>query len=161
MRLSDLPRRMRRVFAWLRRRRPRYTPQTDVPLWRGTDMPDPPPCPGCAHGECLRACPPGTCGAIDDDEAARAALEPLDDDPPPSPWTAPARPEDTQGWAGGALLRLAQATDEDSARYWLAMYARRGADWSDVHEAWDEWQRQHRSNVHYLHTTDRPEEQHP
>jgi hypothetical protein len=116
--------------------RRRYLPQLDVPLWRGTDLPDPPPCPGCAHGECLRACPPGTCGAIDDDEAARAALEPVDD----------------PAGLAGAVLGIAFATDETTARHWLSVAARRGATWEQQRDLWDTWQRQQDANVTYLHT---------
>lgn len=118
--------------------RPGYVPQLDAPLWRGTDQP--PPCPGCAHGECLRSCPPGTCGAIDDDEAARADLAP-----------PPGGEEDPAGLAG-AILALGVATDETTARYWLAVCARRGAGWALQRDLWETWQRENARNVTYLYT---------
>ncbi len=118
MRLSDVRRRLAAVFRrlWRRLWRPRppaYTPQLDVPLWRGTD------------------------------------LAPLPDVP---------LGDVEHPWPGGALLHLAHVTDETAARYWLAVYARRGATQDDLRDAWDEWQRQQQSNVTYLHTDpeDRP-----
>jgi hypothetical protein len=64
------------------RHRPTRVPQLDDPLRRGTDL-EPAPCPGSAHGECLRACIGGACGALADAFAgAEAAAEwDANDDP--------------------------------------------------------------------------------
>lgn len=59
----------------------------------------------------------------------------------------------------GAILTLGYQTDEASARYWLAVCARRGADWSLQRELWDTWQREHAHDVTTLHTD--PEEPTP
>jgi hypothetical protein len=50
----------------------------------------------------------------------------------------------------GSILALAYATDETTARYWLAVCARRGADWSLQRQLWDRWQAEHRPTVIYL-----------
>jgi hypothetical protein len=52
--------------------------------------------------------------------------------------SAPDRPE-----LPGAILALAYATDETSARYWLAVCARRGATPTELDALWTTWQRQH------------------
>lgn len=66
----------------------------------------------------------------------------------------PARPlpADAEGWQGGALLRLAQATDPDTARKWVAEYGRHGATPDEQRQAWDEWTRMRAESVTYLHT---------
>jgi len=56
----------------------------------------------------------------------------------------------------GAVLGLAFAIDEDGARYWLAMCARRGADADTLRELRTEWERQHAADVQTLHTGSRP-----
>jgi hypothetical protein len=43
----------------------------------------------------------------------------------------------------GAILALAYAADETSARYWLAVCARRGATPTELDALWTTWQRQH------------------
>lgn len=53
-------------------------------------------------------------------------------------------------WPEGALLHLAQATDETTARYWLAVYVRRGATHQQQQQAWDEWRRLQNDSVQVL-----------
>jgi hypothetical protein len=52
----------------------------------------------------------------------------------------------------GAILQLAYATDETSARYWLAVAARRGATWEQCRELWDGWQQLAADTVQTMHT---------
>ena len=58
----------------------------------------------------------------------------------------------------GAVLGLAYATDETSARYWLAVCARRGAPPGLLAELWATWQAEQERAVTYLPTEpeDRP-----
>jgi hypothetical protein len=138
--------------------------QLDVPLWRGTDLH--PSCGHPNHGQPDHDCRPfepprlpRTCAAcVDGDHDDCMVRSPSFYCPCPHDLPDPARPGDGDGWAGGALLHLAHAADETTARYWLAMYARRGATWEQQRDAWDQWQQQHRSNVHHLDATP-PEDQ--
>lgn len=50
----------------------------------------------------------------------------------------------------GAILALAYAVDETTARYWLSQCARRGADWQMQQELWDAWQAEQQPHVIYL-----------
>jgi hypothetical protein len=87
----------------------------------------------------------------------RLVIPPTDERPPPPIHTLPSRyrpayPDlaDTEPSLAGAILTLAYAADEDTARYWLAMCARRGATWEQQQELWATWQREHRPTVIYL-----------
>lgn len=58
----------------------------------------------------------------------------------------------------GAILGLAYATDETTARYWLAMCARRGATPAQLAELEANWRHEQTRTVHYLngHPKDHP-----
>jgi hypothetical protein len=62
-------------------------------------------------------------------------------------------PSPADGSLAGAILGLAYATDETTARYWLAVAARRGADWNLQRELLDAWQQMQADDVTRL-TTD-------
>lgn len=47
----------------------------------------------------------------------------------------------------GAVLALGYATDETTARYWLAVCARRGADQRLLAQLWEAWQDDHAPTV--------------
>jgi hypothetical protein len=86
------------------------------------------------------------------DAAARAYVRQLDaplwrgtDMPDPDGPTATENP-------GGAILALSMATDETSARYWLAMCARRGIEQPTLDELWRQWVIEHSRRVQFLHT---------
>ena len=55
--------------------------------------------------------------------------------------------DDPEPSLGGAILALAYATDVTTARYWLAICARRGADWSLQRDLWDRWTAEHTPTV--------------
>lgn len=55
--------------------------------------------------------------------------------------------DDAKPSLAGAILALAYATDETTARYWLAVCARRGADWTLQRELWATWQAEHTPQV--------------
>lgn len=113
-------------------RRPDYVPQLDVPLRRGTDLPD---------EDC------GYCNAVGGSEPGAWHRYSC-----PSYVPEPARrPEDEVGLLGGAILGLAFAVDDTTARYWLAQCARRGASQAQLDELWADWERQNVPT--YLHTT--------
>lgn len=59
----------------------------------------------------------------------------------------------------GAILALGFATDETTARYWLAQCARRGADQTLLAELERLWLEQQRDSVQYLHSTPTPREE--
>jgi hypothetical protein len=74
--------------------------------------------------------------------------ETRDEWPPPSP---------ADGSLAGAILGLAYATDETTARYWLAVAARRGADWNLQRELLEAWQQLQADDVQHL-NAHRPED---
>jgi hypothetical protein len=61
----------------------------------------------------------------------------------------------------GAIMALGFATDETTARYWLAVCARRGADWDLQRQLWDAWLAQRAADVTYLNTDTDPEDDRP
>jgi hypothetical protein len=67
-------------------------------------------------------------------------------------WSPSARLPDPDGNLAGAILGLAFATDETTARYWLSVCARRGADAGTLRDLEAEWDRQHAADVQTLHT---------
>jgi hypothetical protein len=111
-------------------------PQLDVPLWRGTDLDPSPYCAacGCGFGAHTFGCP-----ALDEVSVS--------DEYPPA--------------LAGAILGLAFATDETTARYWLAMCARRGADATTLRDLRAEWDRQRAADAQTLHTDRVPPEHCP
>jgi hypothetical protein len=92
--------------------RPGHVPQIDDPLRRGTDLPSWSPAPPAAPTAARRAAVYGG-RPLDDDLAA----------------------------LGGAVLGLAYATDDTTARYWLSQAARRGATQEQLTDLWAEWER--------------------
>jgi hypothetical protein len=67
-------------------------------------------------------------------------------------------PSPADGSLAGAILGLAYATDETTARYWIAVAARRGATWDMQRELLDAWQQLDNDNVTRL-TTDPKDDQ--
>jgi hypothetical protein len=63
----------------------------------------------------------------------------------------PDGPAPTESLAG-SIMALGYATDETSARYWLAQCARRGADWPLLRQLWRAWEADQARNVHRIHT---------
>lgn len=51
----------------------------------------------------------------------------------------PHLPDDAEASLAGAILALAYSPDETTARHWLAICARRGADWDLQRELWNAW----------------------
>lgn len=102
--------------------RPGWTPQLDVPLWRGTDLPDP-------GGDLIHETWDEWPLPVD------PAPDPVDELPPGLP---------------GAILGLAYARTESEARGWLQTCADRGATWELQRDLWATWQDEHRPNVIYL-----------
>jgi hypothetical protein len=81
--------------------------------------------------------------------------------PPSDAWPLPVDEQPLPAGLWSATRHLGEQTDPDSARYWLSMCARAGADADTLARLWDEWEDQHRRTVIRLHTdptdTDRQE----
>jgi hypothetical protein len=125
--------------------RPGWTPQLDVPLWRGTDLPD----PGgdlthetwdeWTNPDSSPYCP--ECGCLDTHTRRCRYAD-------PDAWPLPA--DELPPGLTGAILGLAYARTEAEARGWLQTCADRGATWQLQRDLWDTWQDEHRPNVVYL-----------
>lgn len=124
------------VWARVMRRPAAPTPQLDDPLYRGTDL------------ERLGA-------AIDADDALLPTAEEVQREAAQAQVLADAQ-RDLPGilpiGLPGAIHGLGMSTDESTARYWLAMCARRGADQPMLDRLWAAWQRRQADGVRYLFT---------
>lgn len=130
------------VVVWVRvmgRRPEPFTPQIDDPIRRALRAEV--ACPFCGDTH------PGLCDEYDEQDG------------PPRPPGIPAEVPDPLVYGlPGAIHALGMATDETTARYWLAVCARRGADADLLARLWDAWRAASRDSVRYLYTDNRPED---